>query len=544
MQPALHLIAVVAQGEPGKAGKYRMLMPDAVVNEVYGWAREANAILFIDIQTGHDDIRTILPRFEWLLKNPDVHLGIDPEFYMHYNREGRAPGTKIGSMDARDVNYAIEQLAQIVSKYHLPPKVLIVHRFTTNMLQHTEQIRLDPRVQVVINMDGWGQPWLKFDTYAKCEAERCTCVGSISNPGSNDWEPVLGDMHTYPRVPHRALEIERLRTLAMSDQPLFLSEYGVGSGTHWPRIMRHYEAMGEEACPAARSIRDLLAAFMVDWDRWRLGDEFASPEDFFDKCLAKMAGQRKLGINALRSNPWIISYNLTGTHDGAESYSEGVFTSFREHKPGTFDAMHDVFAPLRWCLFAEPVSVYRGQKVKLEAVIANEDVLKPGAYPARLQVLGPSAEKVWQREVTVRIPAKSGETATPFAIPVFSEEVPIDGPSGKYQLTARLLKGAPASGESIEFYVTDPKDMPAVTSEIAIATPGSASETLRRLSAKAPAAPDASATTRSVSRGATRPATWEFVEASTTTGDSQPSRNDSPTATMTPTSTTTSARPR
>ena len=75
VQPALHLVAVVAQGEAGKSGKYRMIHPDAVVNEVYGWAKEINGILFIDIQTGHSDIRTILPRFEWILKNPDVHLG-------------------------------------------------------------------------------------------------------------------------------------------------------------------------------------------------------------------------------------------------------------------------------------------------------------------------------------------------------------------------------------------------------------------------------------------------------------------------------------
>ena len=38
------------------------------------------------------------------------------------------------------------------------------------MLQNADKIKLDPRVQVVINMDGWGQPWLKFDTYATCEA--------------------------------------------------------------------------------------------------------------------------------------------------------------------------------------------------------------------------------------------------------------------------------------------------------------------------------------------------------------------------------------
>ena len=74
-------------------------------------------------------------------------------------------------MDAADVNYAIDQLAALVTKYHLPPKVLIVHRFTTNMLQNASQIKLDPRVQVVINMDGWGQPWLKFDTYKACEVD-------------------------------------------------------------------------------------------------------------------------------------------------------------------------------------------------------------------------------------------------------------------------------------------------------------------------------------------------------------------------------------
>jgi hypothetical protein len=161
--PALHLIAVVAQGEPGKAGKYRMIMPDAIVNQVYGWAREAHAILFIDIQTGHDDIRTILPRFEWLLKNPDVHLGMDPEFNLIKSR--KVPGTKIGTYDAADVNYASGYLKDLVQKYNLPPKVLIVHRFTRNGVTNSKSIVLHPEVQIVLNMDGWGAPWLKRDSY-------------------------------------------------------------------------------------------------------------------------------------------------------------------------------------------------------------------------------------------------------------------------------------------------------------------------------------------------------------------------------------------
>jgi hypothetical protein len=163
VQPALHLIAVVAQGQPGKAGKYRMIMPDAVVNEVYGWAKEAHALLFIDIQTGHSDIRTILPRFEWLLKNADVHLGMDPEFNMI--KSGKKPGTKIGTYDAADINYASGYLEELVKKYNLPPKVFIVHRFTRNMVTNAKRIVLRPEVQVIMNMDGWGAPWLKRDSY-------------------------------------------------------------------------------------------------------------------------------------------------------------------------------------------------------------------------------------------------------------------------------------------------------------------------------------------------------------------------------------------
>jgi len=163
VQPALHLIAVVAQPEPGRAGKYRMIMPDEVVNRVYGWAKEANAVLFIDIQTGHDDIRAILPRFEWILKNPDVHLGIDPEFNLISS--GAIPGRKIGTFDAEDINYVTGYLAELVHKYDLPSKILTVHRFTRNGVTNSRNIVLRSEVQIVMHMDGWGAPWLKRDSY-------------------------------------------------------------------------------------------------------------------------------------------------------------------------------------------------------------------------------------------------------------------------------------------------------------------------------------------------------------------------------------------
>lgn len=163
VQPALHLITTVAQGDAGKDGTYRMRHGDALTEKVYGWAKERNALLFLDVQVGLSTIQAELPRLEPWLSKPDVHFGMDPEFSM---KDGTKPGKKIGSYDAADVNWVIDELARIVTKYKLPPKVLVVHRFTRPMLTNATKIKRDPRVQVVIHMDGWGPPSLKRDSYA------------------------------------------------------------------------------------------------------------------------------------------------------------------------------------------------------------------------------------------------------------------------------------------------------------------------------------------------------------------------------------------
>jgi hypothetical protein len=160
--PALHLIVTVAQGSAGSDGMYRARMADTLVERVYSWARQRNGLMFLDVQVGKSSLQSELPRLEKFLSRPDVHLAIDPEFSM---KRGGAPGKRIGTYDADDVNWAINFLAGIVSKYGLPPKVLVVHRFTRPMLTNFKEIRLDPRVQVVVNMDGWGPPHLKVDSY-------------------------------------------------------------------------------------------------------------------------------------------------------------------------------------------------------------------------------------------------------------------------------------------------------------------------------------------------------------------------------------------
>jgi hypothetical protein len=160
--PALHLIVVVAQGAPGRDGMYRLRMPDTLIEKVYSWAQTRNALLFVDIQVGKSNVQAEVPRLEKFLKRPNVHLGLDPEFSM---KSGDPPGRKIGTMSSSDINWTVNYLSNLSKANNLPPKVLVVHRFTRKMVTDTKGIRLDPRVQIVIDMDGWGAPWLKYDSY-------------------------------------------------------------------------------------------------------------------------------------------------------------------------------------------------------------------------------------------------------------------------------------------------------------------------------------------------------------------------------------------
>jgi hypothetical protein len=164
VQPALHLIAVVAQSSPGRDGKYRQRMDSALIERVYAWAQRRNALLFLDVQLGRSTLDAELPRLVPFLRRPDVHLGIDPEFAMG---DTGIPGRRIGSLDARDIATAMRLLGDLVTANALPPKVLVVHRFTRDMVTNASRIRLDPRVQIVMHMDGWGPPWMKRESYRR-----------------------------------------------------------------------------------------------------------------------------------------------------------------------------------------------------------------------------------------------------------------------------------------------------------------------------------------------------------------------------------------
>ena len=161
--PALDYIAVAAQASAGSDGKYNLRMPAGQIEKVLGLAQQAHAIVFLDVQVGQSDVRTEVSLLAPFLKLPQVELAIDPEFAM---RGGKRPGTVIGTLDAADINWAAQFLAQIVQANHLPPKIFVIHRFTGPMVTRARRIRPLPQVQIVMDMDGFGYPAQKIKTYA------------------------------------------------------------------------------------------------------------------------------------------------------------------------------------------------------------------------------------------------------------------------------------------------------------------------------------------------------------------------------------------
>ncbi|NNF28928.1 MAG: hypothetical protein HKN73_17010 [Gemmatimonadetes bacterium] len=167
--PALHLVTVVAQRQPGPSGLYRNRMPSAVVDSILSWAESDSLLVFLDIQPGRSPVLDEVRAYERYLARPNVHLALDPEFVMD---TGGIPGQHMGRLSAEQVNPVIAHLSRTVEEAGLPPKLLVIHRFTGPMLQNPERIKQDPRVQVVIDMDGFGSPGLKRHSYSSTVTPR------------------------------------------------------------------------------------------------------------------------------------------------------------------------------------------------------------------------------------------------------------------------------------------------------------------------------------------------------------------------------------
>ncbi len=161
-QPAIHFVATVAQASAGADGMYRARMPIDLVAEYAQLAADNGMLFFIDIQFGRSTVQAELAPYLALLRQPHVHLAMDPEFDMWGSER---PGIDLGHMTAAEINYAQRVLSDLVAANDLPNKVLMVYQFTASMLPDKGNIVDDPRVDLVVNMDGFGGRAVKIEHY-------------------------------------------------------------------------------------------------------------------------------------------------------------------------------------------------------------------------------------------------------------------------------------------------------------------------------------------------------------------------------------------
>jgi hypothetical protein len=162
VMPAFEVIASVAQGDPMSDGSWLGHTDHDTIMEYVDFTAEKGILLILDIQIGYTSVKEDMATVEEYLRYPNVHLAIDPEFSLS---DPDIPGEVIGGVDGEEVTYAQERLVEICAEEGIAPKVLIVHRFRHEMIRDDEQVKPVEGVQLVIDMDGFGTPSLKMDSY-------------------------------------------------------------------------------------------------------------------------------------------------------------------------------------------------------------------------------------------------------------------------------------------------------------------------------------------------------------------------------------------
>lgn len=160
---AYHLITGVAQANPTSDGHWLYRLSHDRIATYVEAAREHGMLLFLDNQIGWSDPLTEVKLLEDFLKEPFVHMALDPEFATE--PLGVRPGRAIGGITGEQVNEVLRYLSQLVRQEGLPPKILMVHQFADRMLHDREVIRTQPGVELSIDMDGIGSPRAKLYGY-------------------------------------------------------------------------------------------------------------------------------------------------------------------------------------------------------------------------------------------------------------------------------------------------------------------------------------------------------------------------------------------
>jgi hypothetical protein len=167
--PAFELIAVVAQRAPGANSDYSAPIETATVQRYLDVIRRAHGLLIIDVQPGRAPFLPYVKRYESFLRQPDVSLALDSEWSMG---PGEVPGDVIGGTNGTTVNAVSRYLSDLVGRYRLPQKLLIVHQFTSDMIEDRDAVQMRHNLAIVFHVDGFGTRAGKLSKYRLLSQDR------------------------------------------------------------------------------------------------------------------------------------------------------------------------------------------------------------------------------------------------------------------------------------------------------------------------------------------------------------------------------------
>ena len=160
--PAFELIATIVHADPGEDGDHSARQPPRVIGRYLRAARRNGMLLILDVQPGYAPFMREVRSLRRWLKEPDVSLALDPEWSLE---PPALPGQEIGSTDASVVNEVSAYLSRVVRANNLPEKLLVVHRFTNDMIENEGVLERHPGVALTVNVDGFGTRPAKRSKY-------------------------------------------------------------------------------------------------------------------------------------------------------------------------------------------------------------------------------------------------------------------------------------------------------------------------------------------------------------------------------------------
>jgi hypothetical protein len=178
----IDLVVSVPDRHPGPDGDYSHHVDAATIARYVEFCRANGLLLFLDLNFGWTDPLRELDFFRPYLKEPFVHVAIDPEWM--FPRRNGVPGTNLSNVRASDLNPLIRAVGAMPEQYRVPRKILILHQYRGNgdgkanpydpraaLIADKRNLIDDSRVDLVVHVDsvgGWpGDIAVKTKQYAE-----------------------------------------------------------------------------------------------------------------------------------------------------------------------------------------------------------------------------------------------------------------------------------------------------------------------------------------------------------------------------------------